>query len=959
MAAANKILIGSETTPLFTFTDSTMRSINAEMSVNVIGQELSADSIEFEVTYDDTAGTLRALDYATKIFYYRQNTSGGSWILVAKFYLTQVKRIAKNQYTIYGTSFVGLLEYESFYGGMYFGRRLNAVINDLFLAKGVEKYNRISHFLSTYQTGGSEIKGVKIASSYICDFRARVQAQFQLVKLHNVSGFKIIFGSYSNYTQYGGRYGIGLSVTSSSRTLVFYCGDNVYTIYDDNRADTDAEPYGIREGDIITINCFLLYPPFRLTVQRGNRSKVYEWDPGNVSNPAEAVDIAVWGGGIRDGSPEAHNQEIAYKYYRVQDVNENPLIDVAALADRETGAISLRNLVSGYTASDPYAMMVSGNDIIAGGSEYPDTVSGNPLANELISSVSYEDNIEDLFIYGWIPAGSKRDALYQILFANCINLVKTDSGFSFKVLSNESAGSIAKQSIYDTGDVDQLESVNVVELKEHSYSGYQASQEIYNNSEDNPRSGEYYVLFNNAPIYGTPVAGEGITILGYNCNAALVTGKGIITGTPYQHGEKIIESQIGTKPTGKTISVTDATMITSVNSSAVMSRLVEYYQNAYQVNNSIVFHNVNPGDPLERCGSKYSFYDCFNEAQSGFLEHMALVISQTIKANCEFVCGYTVPPTRIGYKNKAILTGSGSWSVPSGVTSVHVILIGGGQGGYSGYAGEAGGQPASSSYDVDDLMDLAAKGGNYGASGSPGKVYELDYNVSGLSTISYSCGSGGSGGATCSSHTISNAGSNGTNTTFGSKSSSSGSSSDRGITDVFTGEMYAYKPSVWSEESGPGGRGSIVQEIVSGQTTAPNYSFPGNAYNVINQISYVSDFRITGIYIDGGGEWIVTTGAPGGAAFQFNSDASVGGNYVWDHPIHVRGGNGGAGGDANYIPPKPAYGCGGIGGVGGGGGGSAGAVNPDYATSTQAVPGAAGKGGQGGSGGDGCIIIYY
>lgn len=90
------------------------------------------------------------------------------------------------------------------------------------------------------------------------------------------------------------------------------------------------------------------------------------------------------------------------------------------------------------------------------------------------------------------------------------------------------------------------------------------------------------------------------------------------------------------------------------------------------------------------------------------------------------------------------LTGSGTYTVPSNVNLLKVILIGGGSGGKGGGTTDGGG------------------------GGTSGCVYTAYVSTSGGASISYACGSGGAGGINTGD------GSDGGNTTFGSETAKGG-----------------------------------------------------------------------------------------------------------------------------------------------------------------------------------------
>lgn len=122
------------------------------------------------------------------------------------------------------------------------------------------------------------------------------------------------------------------------------------------------------------------------------------------------------------------------------------------------------------------------------------------------------------------------------------------------------------------------------------------------------------------------------------------------------------------------------------------------------------------------------------------------------------------------YENSQTFTQSGAFTVPSGVTSIRVILVGHGADGGDGTNGTYG------------------HAGTDGADGSGGKVWTGTFSVTAGQSLSVTIGS--------------------TNTTLGSYSSASGSTYDRGYVDIATGEVYG-RPGVKQPKagSGDGGRG--------------------------------------------------------------------------------------------------------------------------------------------------------
>lgn len=113
------------------------------------------------------------------------------------------------------------------------------------------------------------------------------------------------------------------------------------------------------------------------------------------------------------------------------------------------------------------------------------------------------------------------------------------------------------------------------------------------------------------------------------------------------------------------------------------------------------------------------------------------------------------------YNSRVILTGSGSWTAPSGKTSLRIILVGGGNGGTDG---------ADGGWD---------KAGEDGTNGLGGKVFSQAISINDGQSFSYSCGAGGTSG-----------GGIGGDTAFGAYSSAAGARYN-GYTDIANGDVFA------------------------------------------------------------------------------------------------------------------------------------------------------------------------
>ena len=607
---------------------------------------------------------------------------------------------------------------------------------------------------------------------------------------------------------------------------------------------------------------------------------------------------------------------------------------------------------------------------------------------DVLAQITYDDGVAELPVFGWIRVTSKREALHQVLFSRGISMKRGSGGaITFSIVYDTDPVTISENDTYENGNVKFLPNVSDVEVEEHTYTDDANIQisVLFENRQATELGKTYIAVYNcDSPVL-RKVTVSGLTVVYQNCNAAVVTGMGYISGYPSVHSTTMIKEQIR-QTKGDTQTIRDCTMITIANSAYILDRIKNYYLTAEtEVNTSIV-----RGD--ERTGSHVSVINSFGERVSGFITEMKETYSGIVKAACKIVTGYHPIAPEEGYNHSVVLSGSGGWVVPASVylkdePKVKVVLVGGGTGGYSGLAGKSGqrGSWAENGY--------GGAGGEGGRGGQGGKIYEFEIENPD-STLYFACGSGGSGGAQTTSTTTSNVGSSGTDTTLTdgetTYSSSSGDRNDSGVINFLTGMQYGLNHynsrtgEYWRffADGGYGGshsgygvdRSPYTFDLTS---TPPTYGrttyYGGGVGN-----------RATGrwYYAAAQTPYLVSTvyGGSGGGAAAGN-DGSKGGNASarhadWDQSAG-EGGNGGKGADATLIPPKPSemkptgflpwddggFGDGGLGGFGGGGGGAGGSAtsftynglhgfNPGYG-------GSGGKGGQGGSGGDGCILIYY
>lgn len=164
------------------------------------------------------------------------------------------------------------------------------------------------------------------------------------------------------------------------------------------------------------------------------------------------------------------------------------------------------------------------------------------------------------------------------------------------------------------------------------------------------------------------------------------------------------------------------------------------------------------GDPASECG----------DVDSVQLSESVATSARRIEQKFTFRSGVLadLPSTLLQadgtllYNKRAVLTGAGQWTVPTGVTTVLAILVAGGDAGTDGTDGSFDGAGAD------------------GSAGLGGKVLVQSLAVTSGATLSYSCGAGGTA-----------PGGQGGVTTFHTLSSANGTRYN-GYTDIRSGDVY-------------------------------------------------------------------------------------------------------------------------------------------------------------------------
>lgn len=582
-------------------------------------------------------------------------------------------------------------------------------------------------------------------------------------------------------------------------------------------------------------------------------------------------------------------------------------------------------------------------------------------------------------LYGWLPYAdgkerSARDNLAQVLFAIGAYL-RTDLNGVLRIepLWDGTASLIDVDRSYAGGTVKYDSPISAVTVTEHQYVAGTEAKELFSGTAQN---GD--IITFSEPMHS--LSATGFTILESGANYAKISaGTGALTGKAYIHNTRLITQPVTAGAVENIKSVTDATLVSLVNSYAVAKRLADYYRCRETITNNIVSGHEKPGHVV----SVYHPYD--KKMVSACIRSLDTTMSATLKSSMEALVGFTPaqPEAAEYFDAMEILTGSGEWEVPPGVTGYTRVLIGGGDGGWSGLNGanspslheetlSESNSDARTRYVFIPYSEGGA-GGNAGAPGAGGKVLvETIVDAVPGTKIPYNCGKGGVGGIHSASGSAQGAA--GGDTTMGGSSSAKGTSTDEGYSDSSTGQIFATPGAAGIP--GSKGHGYSRKNKTYVDSPSPEIVVDGIVYKP-GEDNDASDEGGRGNFATEpygyvGWEW--DGGFGGGAAYGANGGKGVANGHgkASKTSASVTGSSGGRGADA--LPPPKAttqYGKGGTGGNGGGGAGSNGTaiakqvikigLSSSNASllATNPAPGAGGNGSNGGEGGDGCIILYY
>ncbi len=174
------------------------------------------------------------------------------------------------------------------------------------------------------------------------------------------------------------------------------------------------------------------------------------------------------------------------------------------------------------------------------GGIYQGELAGN-IIEELLLGFTYtiEDDVKIVPIYGWLPVGTRRENLHQVLFAIGASITKKNGDIHIKFLKpTENPMLIEDERIYLGGSVEYPTRSTQINVSEHGYYALDTDEiaTLFDNTDGTTAAEFQEVRFDN-PYHSFEASG--ITIDEIGVNYAIVTGTGILTGKEFTHTQKL------------------------------------------------------------------------------------------------------------------------------------------------------------------------------------------------------------------------------------------------------------------------------------------------------------------------------------------------------------------------------------------------------------------------------------
>lgn len=271
----------------------------------------------------------------------------------------------------------------------------------------------------------------------------------------------------------------------------------------------------------------------------------------------------------------------------------------------------------------------------------------------------------------------------------------------------------------------------------------------------------------------------------------------VLTFQLYDTDKTVVNISGNATSSSKTLTVSNPFLHTAAQAQTAARQILSQY-------GGIKLETTGRGDPAGEIGDVDTVWLDESSATTGRRMEQSFTFSNGVLRDCRSVL--LQADGSFLFENQAVVSESGTFHVPAGVSSVRIILVGGGQGGArggDGFVGGSGNIPGSG---------VSSGEGDPGLDGSGGKVWSGVVNVNPDTDYAVVIGKGGKASAVTGVP-----GAEGGETTFGVYSSANGKVYIPSFTDLASGDAYGRTGvAVPKSGTGDGGKGGEGGEAGAG-----------------------------------------------------------------------------------------------------------------------------------------------
>ena len=279
---------------------------------------------------------------------------------------------------------------------------------------------------------------------------------------------------------------------------------------------------------------------------------------------------------------------------------------------------------------------------------FPGGIYKNKWNKELIKEILDTAKVPFLFgasapnvdLTGYIPYTTCREALMQVLFASMLVADASSRGLVGIVkLSDEITQTVPLERIMQGQNFDEEETVTSVEVTEHSYKPIDEPLTVY--EADESGTGEKMLVKFTEPLHSLEITNGTITQSGDNYAIITANNGCVLIGKRYEHLTRIRRrdnpNTISTDAE-RIVSVENATLVGSSNSSAVLNHCFDWLTRTIQTNLKIVEgKHVAEGNVIRYGQKKYGTFRYGQRYPSIVTYDKEVNVGDRIKAKTQYL----------------------------------------------------------------------------------------------------------------------------------------------------------------------------------------------------------------------------------------------------------------------------------------------------------------------------------